>query len=416
MKQGNLNRRVVVTGIGVVSPIGIGRKSFWDSVSKGVSGVKLIDNFDTTPYRTKIAAQIKDFDPSKYLTPQKIYSTDRFTQLALVAVKEAIDVSRLIIDDNNRKRIGIIWGSSEGGINTREEAYKTFFLKGPKATDPMTSPKAMGVAPAANISIEYGVKGLNYSITNTCSSGAVTVGEGYRLIKHGYADVIIAGSSEAPVTPAMLCSWCKLRALSTRNDAPEKAVRPFSKDRDGLVLGEGGGAVILEELEHALARSAKIYCEVIGYWSNSDAYHLTYPNTQGETAVMKGALEDSGVSIDEIDYINAHGTGTPINDKGETEAIKTVFGKRAYSIPVSSTKSMIGHLLGAAGTVELIATILAMENQFLPPTINYEIPDPECDLDYVPNKGRKAKVNTALTNSFGFGGANAAIIIRNHTD
>ncbi len=407
-------RRVVVTGIGVLTPIGIGKEAFWESVSNGVSGVKLIESFDTTPFRTKIAAEVRGFNPLKYLTPQKVYSTDRFSQFALVAAKEAVVDSGLDLEEEEKKRAGVIWGSSEGGINTREEGYRLFYSKGPKAIDPMTLPKAMGVAPATNIAIEFGLKGLNYSITNTCSSGAVAVGEGYRLIKHGYADVVVAGSSEAPITPAMLCGWCKLRALSTRNDEPERAVRPFSKDRDGPVLGEGSGVVILESLGHALKRSAPIYAEVIGYWSNSDAYHLTFPKVEGETEVMKGALKDAGISVDEVDYINAHGTATVINDKGETQAIKNVFGKRAYSIPVSSTKSMIGHLLGAAGTVELITTILAMRHQFLPPTINYEVPDPECDLDYVPNKGRKAAINTALTNSFGFGGANTAIIVKKY--
>lgn len=407
-----MNRRVVITGIGVVAPIGIGAKKFWDSVSKGISGVKKIEGFDTTPYRTKIAAQVREFDPSKYLTPQKIYATDRFSQFALVATSEAIKDSGLIIDDNNKKRIGVIWGSSEAGISTSEEQYKIFFSEGPRAIDPMILPKAMGVAAASNISIEFGITGLNYSITNTCSSGAVAVGESYRLIKHGYSDVMIAGSSEAPITPGMLCGWCKLRALSTRNDEPEKAVRPFSKDRDGPVMGEGSGVLILESLEHAQSRSAPIYSEIVGYWANSDAYHLTFPNVKGEIDAMKGALEDGGVSIEDIDYINAHGTATQINDKGETEAIKTVFGKKAYSIPVSSTKSMIGHLLGAAGTVEIVTTVLAMKNQFLPPTINYEIPDPECDLDYIPNKGRKAKVHTAMSNSFGFGGANSSVLIK----
>ncbi len=406
-----MDRRVVITGIGVVSPIGIGKDAFWNSLERGVSGVRLIEGFDTSPYRTKIAAQIKGFDPSKYLSLQKVYVMDRFSQLAMVATKEAFEDSKFALNDSNKNRIGVIWGSSEGGINTREEQYRKFFSKGPRAIDPMTLPKAMGVAPATNIAIEYGITGLNYSITNTCSSGAVSVGEGYRLIKHGYADVIVAGASEAPITPAMLCGWCKLRALSTRNDIPEQAVRPFSKDRDGPVLGEGAGVVILESLEHAMERDSNIYCEVVGYWSNSDAYHLTFPNARGQAEAMKGALESGNISNEEVDYINAHGTATPINDKGETEAIKNVFGSMAYSIPVSSTKSMIGHLLGAAGTVESIASILAIENQFLPPTINYEAPDPECDLDYVPNKGRRSAVNTVMTNSFGFGGANASIIL-----
>jgi 3-oxoacyl-[acyl-carrier-protein] synthase II len=412
MMRHDPNRRVVITGIGVVAPTGIGKAAFWDSVSKGKSGVSAIEAFDTSPYRTKIAAHVDDFDPADYLTSKKIYVTDRFSQFALVAASEAINDSKLTVNDDKKKQIGVIWGTSEGGIATREEQYEIFFTKGPRYGDPMTCPKAMNVAAATHIAIDHGVTGLNYSITNTCSSGAVSVGEGYRLIKHGYTDVIIAGSSEAPITPGMLSAWCKLRVLSTRNDEPEKAVRPFSKDRDGPVLGEGSGALILESLEHALSRSAPIYAEVIGYWSNSDAYHLTFPNVQGEIDAMKGALEDADVSVEEVNYINAHGTGTSLNDKGETEAIKNVFGKSAYSIPVSSTKSMIGHLLGAAGTVEIIATIFAIDKQFLPPTINYETPDPECDLDYVPNKGREAKVSIAMSNSFGFGGGNAVVLFK----
>ncbi|MBI4715771.1 MAG: beta-ketoacyl-[acyl-carrier-protein] synthase family protein [Nitrospirae bacterium] len=294
-------RRVVITGIGLITPIGIGKKAFWDSVSNGVSGVKKIESFDTTPYRTKIAAQVKNFNPSDFLSPQKVHATDRFSQFALIAAAEAVQDSRLIIGDHNRNRIGVTWGSSETGINSREAGYRQFFLEGPKALDPMTMPRAMGVAAATHIAIEYGVTGLNYSFTNTCSSSAASIGEGYRLIKHGYVDAMIAGGSEAPITPAMLCGWCKLRALSTRNDDSGRAVRPFSLDRDGPVLGEGAGAILLESLEHALERSSPIYGEVIGYWSNSDAHHLTFPKVQGEIDVMRGALEDGGVSVDEVD-------------------------------------------------------------------------------------------------------------------
>ena len=412
-----MDKKVVITGAGLITPIGIGKEKFWQSVSKGVSGVSLIEKFDTSDYRTKVAASIKGFDPKDYLTPQKIYATDIFSQYALIAVKEAMEESKLDLDNLDLRRIGVIWGSSEGGINTRESSYEDFFAKGPRSVDPLLLPKVMGVAPATHISIDYCLKGLNYSLTNTCSSGAVSVGEAYRLIKHGYADVIVAGSSEAPITPAMLAGWCKLRALTIHNDDPPSAVRPFSLDRDGPVLGEGGGAVIVESLEHALKRKAAIKCEIAGYWANSDAFHLTFPNKEEQTEVMRGAIKDSRQETDNnivIGYINAHGTATPINDKGETEAIKEVFGKRAYDIPVSSTKSMIGHLLGAAGTVELITTIMALENQFLPPTINYNEPDPECDLDYVPNIGRSADFTAALTNSFGFGGANASLVIKKY--
>jgi len=410
----DLNRRVVVTGMGVVAPAGIGKEAFWDSISHGRSCVSTIEGFDVSPYRTKIAAQVKDFDPAAYLTPQKIYATDRFSQFALVAVREAIKESNLPIDEAGKKRVAVIWGSSEAGVTTSEQQYEVFFSKGCKAIDPMTLPRAMGAAASTNIAIETGVTGINYTISNTCSSGAIAVGEAYRLIKHGYVDAAIAGASEACITPGMLCGWCKLRVLSTRNDDPEGSVRPFSKDRDGPVLGEGSGALILESLDKASARSAPVYAEVAGYYANSDAYHLTFPNVQGETEAIEGALADGGVSIDEVDYINAHGTATQANDKGETEAIKNVFGRRAQSIPVSSTKSMIGHLLGAAGTVEIITTVMAVKNQFLPPTINYEIPDPECDLDYVPNSGRQGRIRVGMSNSFGFGGANAVVLLKGY--
>jgi 3-oxoacyl-[acyl-carrier-protein] synthase II len=408
----DLNRRVVITGMGVVAPAGIGKGAFWDSISHGRSCVSAIEDFDTSPLRTKIAAQVKDFDPAAYLTPQKIYATDRFSQFALVAASEALGESELPIDDATKKRIGVVWGSSEGGVTTMEQQYEIFFSKGCRAGDPMTLPRAMGAAASTNIAIELGVTGINYTITNTCSTGAVAVGEAYRLIRHGYVDAVVAGASDACVTAGMLCGWCKLRVLSTRNDEPEGAVRPFSKDRDGPVLGEGSGALILESLDQAIARSAPIYAEIAGYHANSDAYHLTFPNVQGETEAIEGALADGGVSVDEVDYINAHGTATQANDKGETEAIKNAFGKRAYSIPVSSTKSMIGHLLGAAGAVEIITTVMAVKNQFLPPTINYEIPDPECDLDYVPNSGRQGQIRVAMSNSFGFGGANAVVLLK----
>lgn len=409
-----MEKRVVVTGMGIISPIGNDKKAYWDSLSCGRSGVAPIEGFDTAPFRTKVAAQVKGFEPKNHMSPQKIYVTDRITQFALVAAAEAIKDSKLEINDDNRRRIGVLCGTSEGAVHSREELYKDFYLKSARAVDPITFPRAMGVAVASNIAIEYGIKGVNYSYTNTCASGAVSVGEGYRLIKHGYADALITAGSEAPITPPMLSGWCKLRVLSTRNDCPEGAVRPFSKDRDGPVLGEGSGVIVLESLEHALKRSAHIYCEVAGYWAGSDAHHLTFPSIEGETDTIKGAINDAGISVDDIDYINAHGTATSQNDKGETMAIKAALGERAYSVPVSSIKSMVGHMLGAAGSAELIATILAIENQYLPPTINYEVPDPECDLDYVPNQGRKAEINTALSNSFGFGGVNSVIVVRKY--
>lgn len=408
-------KRVVITGMGVVTPVGIGSKKFWESLVNGVSGVKKITRFSTEDFRTSVAAEVLDFDPKNYFTPQKIMVMDRFSQMALVAAMEAVDTSGLKIGDENRQEIGVISGTTQGGTNTIEEQYKIFFSKGLKYADPMTAPKGMHVAPASNIAITYRIMGPNYTVSNTCSSGAVAIGEAYRLIKHGYAAAMICGGTDACITPALLGTWSKLRVLSVQNDPPESACKPFSKNRDGIVLGEGAGFVVLEELEQAKKRGANIIAEVIGYGLSNDAYHLTFPSVEGETLAIRNALKDAGVRLEDIDYINAHGTGTIPNDKGETAAIKEVFGKAAYSIPVSSAKSMIGHTLGAAGSIEFIAAVLSIQTMTIHPTMNYEIPDPECDLDYVPNKSRERDVTTVLSNSFGFGGGNAVLIARRFT-
>lgn len=408
-------KRVVITGMGVVTPVGIGSKKFWESLVNGVSGVKKITRFDTEDFRTSVAAEVLDFDPKNYFSPQKIMVMDRFSQMALVAAMEAVDASGLKISDENRQEIGVISGTTQGGTNTIEEQYKIFFSKGLKYADPMTAPKGMHVAPASNIAITYRIMGPNYTVSNTCSSGAVAIGEAYRLIKHGYASAMVCGGTDACITPALLGTWSKLRVLSVQNDPPESACKPFSKNRDGIVLGEGAGFVVLEELEQAKKRGANILAEVIGYGLSNDAYHLTFPSVEGETLAIRNALRDARLKPEDIDYINAHGTGTIPNDKGETAAIKEVFGKSAYSIPVSSAKSMIGHTLGAAGSIEFIAAVLSIQSKTIHPTMNYEIPDPECDLDYVPNKSREKDITTVLSNSFGFGGGNAVLIARRFT-
>ena len=407
--------RVVITGMGVVTPVGIGSKKFWESLVNGVSGVKKITRFDTEDFRTSVAAEVLDFDPKNYFTPQKAAVLDRFAQFALAAATEAVDTSGLKISDENRQAIGVISGTTQGGINTIEEQYKIFFSKGLKYIDPITAPKGMHVAPASNIAIAYRILGPNYTVSNTCSSGAVAIGEAYRLIKHGYATAMVCGGTDSCITPAIMGTWSKLRVLSTQNDPPERSCKPFSKNRDGIVLGEGAGFVLLEEVEHAKKRGANIIAEVIGYGLSNDAYHLTFPSAEGETLAMRIALRDAGLKPEEIDYINAHGTGTIPNDKGETAAIKEVFGNHAYSIPVSSAKSMIGHTLGAAGSIEFIAAVLSIQTKMIHPTINYDLPDPECDLDYVPNKLREKDVTTILSNSFGFGGGNAVLIARRYT-
>ena len=407
-----MERRVVVTGMGVVSPIGMGIEKFWQSCIEGRSGVKRIARFDTSEHRTKVAAEVEGFHPEKIFGVQKASFLDRISQFALTAVFEAMSNSGLKITEENRNEVGIICGTSQGGIISIEEQYRILFTKGFKFTDPMSVPKAMHVASASNIAIHYGIMGPNYTVCNTCSSGAIAIGEAYRLIKHGYAEAMISGGADACITLGMLSAWCKLRALSVQNDPPERACKPFSKNRDGLILGEGAGFVVLESLESALKRNAPVMVEIIGYGLNNDAHHLTFPSVEGEVLAMNFALKGAGLSPKDVDYINAHGTGTQINDKGETEAIKRVFGERSYSIPVSSTKSMIGHTLGAAGAIEFITAALSIQHKIVPPTINYEVPDPECDLDYVPNQAREKDVTTVLSNSFGFGGGNAVLIAR----
>ena len=411
-----MDRRVVITGYGVISPIGIGADDFWNSLVSGKSGISRISTFDTSQFSTQIGAEVKNFQPEKYIDKKKIRKMDRFSQLAFAAAKIAIEDAKLDMKKEDPFRVGVIVGSGIGGLSTVAAEHQVLLEKGPRRVSPFMIPMLITNIAAGEIAIAHNIQGPNYSLSSACATSNHTIGDALRLIHYGDADVIIAGGSEAAVTPLGLAGFCSARALSTRNDDPEHASRPFDKERDGFVMGEGAGIVILELLEHALSRGVTIRTELIGYGATNDAYHITAPSPDGQSAAraMSNALADGGVKPEEVDYINAHGTSTPLNDKVETFAIKKVFGDYAYEIPISSSKSMIGHLLGAAGVVELIATILSMEKEMLPPTINYEFPDPECDLDYVPNKARPKKINVALSNSLGFGGHNATLVVRKY--
>jgi len=411
-----MDRRVVITGYGVIAPIGIGKDEFWNGLVAGKSGVTRISSFDASQFSSQICAAVKNFEPEKYIDKKKLRKMDRFTQFAFAAAKMAIEDAKLDMEKEDHFRVGVIVGSGIGGIATVASEHKTLLERGPRWVSPFMIPMLITNIAAGEIAIAYNIQGPNYSLSSACATSNHTVGDAFRLIRYGDADVIIAGGSEAAVTPLGLAGFCSAKALSTRNEEPERASRPFDKERDGFVMGEGAGIVGLESLEHALSRGASIQAELVGYGATDDAYHITAPSPDGLSAAraMSNALADGGLKPGEIDYINAHGTSTPLNDKVETLAIKKVFGEHAYKIPISSNKSMIGHLLGAAGVVELIATIISMEKEIIPPTINYEFPDPECDLDYVPNKARPEKVEVALSNSLGFGGHNATLVVRKY--
>jgi len=409
------NRRVVITGIGVISPIGSGKAAFWDSLSKGKSGISPISSFDTSAFTTKFGGEIKDFDPSAHILPKKLKRMDRTTQLAVVASKMAVEDAGLNFqEDGYRERTGVIIGTALAGVGYILEQHDILRERGPMRLNPFTALASFPDACAGNVSIELGVTGPSFSLATACSSASDACGYAFDAIRSGRLDFLIMGGAEATIFPGIMASFCVARALSTRNDQPEKASRPFSADRDGFVLGEGAGMFVVEEYERAQKRGAHIYGEILGHGMTCDAYHMTIPDPEGKEAgrAMSLALSEAGLRPDEIDYINAHGTSTPLNDKTETMIIKKVFGDHARKLPISSTKSMIGHLIGAAGSVELIATLLAMENQVIPPTINYGSRDPECDLDYVPNEARPAKIRIAMKNSFGFGGKNSILILK----
>jgi 3-oxoacyl-[acyl-carrier-protein] synthase II len=407
-------RRVVITGMGVVAPNGIGLENFWSSLSRGRSGIKKITRFDASSYPVQIAGEVQDFDPLNYVNPKKARHMDRFAQFAVACAKMALENSKLDLTDNNTDRIGIALGSALGGFPLVEGQYAVFLEKGLKRVDPYLATRTFIGGATSHVSIELGIKGHSNSIGGACTVGADSIGYAFLAIRNSLADVMITGASEAPIAPLTIGSFFQVGALSTRNGDPTRASRPFDKERDGFVMSEGGGVLILEDLENALRRGAPIYAEVLGYATTNDAYSITHPLPDGLQAkkAIQLTLDNANVGPSEIDYINAHGSSTPLNDKIETKVIKEIFGEKAYKLPISSNKSMIGHSLGAVGAIEAIASILTIKYQFIPPTINYEFPDPECDLDYVPNRGRKANINTVLSSSYGFGGKNSNIIIR----
>jgi len=412
-----LSKRVVVTGLGVVSPIGIGKDDFWSALSQGKNGIDKITLFDTTNFPTRIAGEVKDFNPGNYLDKKEARRLVRFIQFAIAASQLALTDSGLTISDNNANDVGVVIGSGIGGIDILESAAYTLRDKGPDKLSPFTVPFMIADMAAGYVSISVGAKGPNSCVVTACASGTHSIGEAYKIIQRGAAKAMLAGGSEACITPLGVASFCAARALSTRNDDPQHASRPFEANREGFVIGEGAGILLLEGLEEALARNAKIYAEVIGYGMSGDANHITAPAPGGEGAVraMQAALKDANISPEQVDYVNAHGTSTKLNDKFETMAIKTFFGEHAKKLAVSSNKSMTGHMLGATGAVEFIASILSIVNDTAPPTINYEVPDPECDLDYVPNQARKMPINIAMSNSFGFGGHNAILLAKKYS-
>jgi 3-oxoacyl-[acyl-carrier-protein] synthase II len=405
-------RRVVVTGLGAVTPLATGVEESWQKLCRGQSGVARITKFDPSGFNVQIAAELKDFHPEDFLDRKKIRRTDPFIQYALVAARMAIDDASLTIDGSNADRVGVVLGSCAGGMNFYEKNLFALRDEGPEKVSPFFIPGFIANMSAGEISMAFGARGPSKCVVTACATGNNCIGDALRLIQYDEADAMIAGGSDAYVLPIAIAGFDKMRALSRRNSEPEKASRPFDKDRDGFVIGEGAGVVILEEMESAIRRGAKIYAELIGYGSNIDSFHITEPDWENQARCIKLALDDAGISPGDVDYINAHGTSTTINDLSETKAIKAALREHAKEVPVSSNKSMIGHLLGAAGAVEAIFTVLTIRDGIIPPTINYQTPDPECDLDYVPNVARKAEVSVALSNSFGFGGVNAALVFK----
>lgn len=405
----NLNNRVVVTGIGIICPLGLNTTTTWEALIAGKSGIDYITLFDAANFETKIAGEVKGFEPANYISRKDVRRMDRFAQLAVAASHQALEQSGIKINSTNQDCTGIVIGSGIGGLTTLFEQIKILLEKGPDRVSPFLIPMMIADIAAAQVSIALGVKGPNLCTTSACSSGSDAIGVAYEIIKRGDAQVMLAGGGEAIINPIGIASFNAMKAISTRNDAPQLASRPFDAERDGFVIGEGASVLILEDLDHAQKRGANILAEITGYGASADAYHITQPleNGEGAAQAMQMALKKAGIAPNKIDYINAHGTSTPLNDRMETKAIKTVFGDYAYRIPISSTKSMMGHLIGGAGAVEAAICILVIQHGIIPPTINLTHPDPECDLDYVPNVARRAKVITALSNSFGFGGHNS---------
>ncbi|KAB2330871.1 beta-ketoacyl-ACP synthase II [Bacillus mesophilum] len=406
-------RRVVVTGIGAVTPLGNNAQTSWGNVKEGKSGVGPLTRLNADEYPAKVAAEVKDFNAEEYIDRKDARKMDRFTHYAIAASLMAVEDAKLDINDQNAERIGVWIGSGIGGMETFENQFETFLNRGYRRVSPFFVPMMIPDMATGQVSITLGAKGFNSCTVTACATGTNSIGDAFKVIQRGDADAMITGGAEAPITRMSVAGFCANTALSTNPD-PQTASRPFDKNRDGFVIGEGAGIIVLEELEHALARGAEIYAEIVGYGATGDAYHITAPAPGGEggARAMKMAINDGGLSPEDIDYINAHGTSTDYNDKFETLAIKEVFGEHAYKLAVSSTKSMTGHLLGAAGGVEAIFTLMAMKENILPPTINYETPDPECDLDYVPNQAREKEIKAAMSNSLGFGGHNATIVFK----
>ena len=409
-------KRVVITGLGAITPIGIGKEAFWNSLIEGKSGIGPITKFDTADFDCKIAAEVKDYDANDYLDKKEAKRMDRFTQFAVVGAKLAIEDGKINLDEINLERVGTVIGCGIGGLETLETEHKKLLERGPKRVSPLLIPMMISNMAAGQVSMAFGLKGSSMTITTACASATHALGESFRMIKCGVMDMVVTGGTEASITPISLAGFGSMKALSTRNEDYSRASRPFDKERDGFVMGEGSGILILEELEHALNRGAAIYGEVVGYGSTSDAFHITQPDPEARGAInaMKMALDEGNVHYSEVDYINAHGTSTYFNDKLETLAINTLFKEHARNINISSTKSMTGHLLGAAGGIEAIAATLALQTGIIPPTINYENVDEECNLNYTPNKAVKRDSKYALSNSLGFGGHNASILIKKY--
>lgn len=412
-----MKTRVVITGLGAVTPIGNTIEQFWENVQAGTSGIDRITKFDPSEHASQIAAEVKDFDPSTFIDKKNVKRMDPFVQYAVAAADMALENSGLSLESIDKTRAGVLVGSGMGGLQTLETQYNILLSKGPKKVSPFFIPMKLINLASGQLSIRYKLQGVNSAIATAWAAGAHAVGDAFRWIQQGEMDIMLAGGSETTITPLLVAGFSNMKALSTRNDDPKRASRPFDKNRDGFVIGEGCGILILESLDHARARNASIYAELIGYGTTADAYHITSPDPEanGVARCMKAALADAEIAPDEVSYINAHGTSTPLNDKFETLAIKKVFNSHSNSIPISSTKSMLGHTLGAAGAIELITTALAVKHDVIPPTINYETPDPECNLDYVPNVARKTRLNVAISNSFGFGGTNVSLVLRKYT-
>ncbi len=411
-------RRVAVTGVGLITPCGTGTEKSWENIKNGISGIDLIKKLDVSRFETKIAGEVHDFDPLEFFDKKELRRIDTFIQYAIAATQFAIEQANIEFDEELKDRTGVIIGVGLGGLDIIEKNKLILEEKGPKRISPFFIPMLIGNEAAANVSIRWGFKGPNFCVTTACASGAHSIGEAFKIIQRGAADVIIAGGAESVITPLSISGFNSMKALSRRNDEPQKASRPFDKDRDGFVMGEGAGLIILEDMDFAKKRGAKILAEIVGYGLCCEAYHIAAPAPDGVGMAMSMelALKDAGIQPENIDYINAHGTSTELNDKYETAAIKKVFGDYAYKLKVSSTKSMTGHLLGAAGGIEAGISVLAIRDNVIPPTINYENPDPECDLNYVPNKMIEQKLNYVMSNSFGFGGQNATLIFKRYEE